>query len=325
MKGISAFRWTPREFVDDRLLSFLFTDTQDTRQQLTFVAERVIRQLERFARDVDGVPGAIVLRDPQSQVGDTTGPVVPHGGERVIKDLYDLIDGIGEFLEPEDGDEGDFAWTGRVAGGTVAAFMRRLRGSLGRVGRLVGAGESRRIDRALEAVTVVDIHDLHEAAQRFVVGALISEVHREKEGKGRFPLSVIVLDELNKYAPREGWSPIKDTLVDLAQRGRSLGVILIGAQQSASRIEPDVLANAAFARFGAIGRGRGRALGVRVDASFDTGARPSAQAGNDGSVPALDSRPDDADFPLPAVGDKVRGSGRGLRSLRGPLDVGIQL
>ena len=76
-------------------------------QQLTFVAERVIRQLERFARDVDGVPGAIVLRDPQSEVGDTTNPVVPHGGERVIKDLHDLIDGIGEFLEPEDGDEGD--------------------------------------------------------------------------------------------------------------------------------------------------------------------------------------------------------------------------
>ena len=246
VEGISAFRWTPREFVDDRLLSFLFTDTQDTRQQLTFVAERVIRQLERFARDVDGVPGAIVFRDPQSDVGDVTNPVVPHGGERVIKNLYDLIEGIGEFLEPEDGNEGDFAWTGRVAGGTVAAFMRRLRGSLGRVGRLVAAGESRRIDRAREAVTVVDIHDLHEAAQRFVVGALISEVHREKEGKGRFPLSVIVLDELNKYAPREGWSPIKDTLVDMAQRGRSLGVILIGAQQSASRIEPDVLANAAL-------------------------------------------------------------------------------
>ena len=245
VEGVSAFRWTPREFVDDRLLSFLFTDTQDTRQQLTFVAERVIRQLERFAHDVDGVPGAIVLRPPQDGT-DPSRPVVAYGGERVIKNLYDLVEGIGEFLEPEDGDEGDFAWTGRVAGGTVAAFMRRLRGSLGRVGRLVAAGPSRRIDRAREAVTVVDIHDLHEAAQRFVVGALISEVHREKEGKGRFPLSVIVLDELNKYAPREGWSPIKDTLVDMAQRGRSLGVILIGAQQSASRIEPDVLANAAL-------------------------------------------------------------------------------
>jgi DNA helicase HerA-like ATPase len=129
--------------------------------------------------------------------------------------------------------------------GTVAAFMRRLYGALPRIGRLVRAGESRRIDRSREAVTVVDIHKLHDAAQRFVVGALVAEVHREKEGKGRTPLTAIVLDELNKYAPREGWSPIRDTLVDIAQRGRSLGILLIGAQQSAARVDPDVLANAA--------------------------------------------------------------------------------
>jgi DNA helicase HerA-like ATPase len=164
----------------------------------------------------------------------------------VIASLHDLVEEIGRHVDPEDGSEPDRAWTSGVAAGTVSAFMRRLYGSLPRVGRLVRAGESRRIDRTREAVTVVDIHDLHEAAQRFVVGALISEVHREKEGKGRFPLSAIVLDELNKYAPRDAWSPIKDTLVDIAQRGRSLGVLLIGAQQTASRIDPDVLSNAAI-------------------------------------------------------------------------------
>jgi DNA helicase HerA-like ATPase len=245
IEGISAFRWTPQEFVEDGLLQFLFTDAADARNQLTFVSERVMAQLRRFARPVDGYPGAIVLRDPYTE-GDDNAAVAARPGERVISNLHDLVEGLAEFLEPEDGDEPDRNWSGRTAIGTVSAFMRRLRAAVGRVGRLVAAGESRRIDRAREAVTVVDIHDLHEAAQRFVVGALISEVHREKEGKGRFPLSVIVLDELNKYAPRDGWSPIKDTLIDIAQRGRSLGVILIGAQQSASRIEPDLLSNAAL-------------------------------------------------------------------------------
>lgn len=244
-ENINAFRWTVREFVDEGLLEFLFTDAQDTRQQITFVAERVIRQLQRFAVDVAGQPGAIVLRDP-SLHGEATGPVPAAKGEKVIENLHDLVDAIGEYLEPLDGSEPDYAWSSRVAPGTVSAFMRRLYGSMPRVGHLVRAGESRRIDRTREAVTVVDINDLHEAAQRFVVGALIREVHREKEGKGRFPLSVIVLDELNKYVPREGWSPIKDTLVDIAQRGRSLGVLLIGAQQSASRIDPDVLSNASL-------------------------------------------------------------------------------
>jgi hypothetical protein len=52
-----------------------------------------------------------------------------------------------------------------------------------------------------------------------------------------------MLDELNKYAPREGDSPIKQILLDVAERGRSLGVILIGAQQTASEVERRIVAN----------------------------------------------------------------------------------
>ena len=76
---------------------------------------------------------------------------------------------------------------------------------------------------------------------------MLKETFAEKEQSGtRLPLSVIVLDELNKYAPRDGRSPLKDMLIDIAQRGRSLGVILLGAQQSASRVAPEVLENASL-------------------------------------------------------------------------------
>jgi DNA helicase HerA-like ATPase len=54
-----------------------------------------------------------------------------------------------------------------------------------------------------------------------------------------------MLDELNKYAPREGSSPIKELVLDIAERGRSLGIILIGAQQTASEVERRVIANSA--------------------------------------------------------------------------------
>jgi DNA helicase HerA-like ATPase len=111
----------------------------------------------------------------------------------------------------------------------------------------VRAGDSTRIDRDAANVTVVAIQSLHEQAQRFVVGALLKETFQHKEATGqRLPLSVIVLDELNKYAPREGTSPLKDMLIDIAQRGRSLGVLLVGAQQSASRVAPEVLENASI-------------------------------------------------------------------------------
>src|SRR4029079_1646316 len=56
----------------------------------------------------------------------------------------------------------------------------------------------------------------------------------------------LVLDELNKYAPRDGSSPIKEVLLDVAERGRSLGIILIGAQQTASEVERRVIANSSI-------------------------------------------------------------------------------
>jgi DNA helicase HerA-like ATPase len=227
-RGVSAFSWTIREFVERGLLRFLFTETADFRNQLTFIEERVRTQLIRNADDVPGEPGAISIEG------------VP------VRSLAELIDVIGEHLDPEDGSEPEFAWTGRVQGGTAAAFMRRLHAAEVRLRRLIRV-DGRGIDRAAEAVTVVDLHKLHDFAQRFVVGALLEEVYADKEATGqRLPIQAVVLDELNKYAPREGHSPIKETLVDVAQRGRSLGIILIGAQQTASRVAPAVVENASI-------------------------------------------------------------------------------
>lgn len=227
-EGIAAFSWTPREFVERGLLRFLFTEAGDFRNQLTFVEERVEAQLRRYAEPVPREPGAVSIEGV------------------VVRSLTDLVAVIGDHLEPPDGADPEFAWTGRVQGGTAAAFMRRLHAAERRVGRLIRP-DGRRVDRAAEAVTVVDLHRLNDFAQRFVVGALLDEVYAEKEATGqRLPLQVVLLDELNKYAPREGQSPIKDTLVDIAQRGRSLGIILIGAQQTASRVTPEVVENASI-------------------------------------------------------------------------------
>ena len=93
---------------------------------------------------------------------------------------------------------------------------------------------------------VVDISRLHDDAQRFVVGALLDGIWREKQGTGREPLRFVVLDELNKYAPAQGFSPLKELLVDIAERGRSLGVLLIGAQQAASAVAQALPRNASL-------------------------------------------------------------------------------
>ena len=245
LEGIDVFAWTPREFVDLGLLEFCFTDANDAKNQLPFIRERVQQQLQRFAADVEGMPGAIALRDPRDEPDGRWRRPIPAGqAGRIITDLPSLVEALEEFLDPDEG-EPDQAWTGRVQLSTVSAFLRRMHAAASRVGHLVRAGQSIRIDRAAANVTVVAIQSLHEQAQRFVVGALLKETFQQKEATGhRLPLSVIVLDELNKYAPREGTSPLKDMLIDIAQRGRSLGVLLVGAQQTASRVASEVLANA---------------------------------------------------------------------------------
>ena len=247
LEGIDVFAWTPREFVDLGLLEFCFTDANDAKNQLPFIRERVQQQLQRFAADVEGMPGAIALRDPRDEPDGRWRRPIPAGqAGRIITDLPSLVEALEEFLDPDEG-EPDQAWTGRVQLSTVSAFLRRMHAAASRVGHLVRAGQSRRIDRAAANVTVVAIQSLHEQAQRFVVGALLKETFQQKEATGhRLPLSVIVLDELNKYAPREGTSPLKDMLIDIAQRGRSLGVLLVGAQQTASRVASEVLENASI-------------------------------------------------------------------------------
>ena len=250
-EGVEVFSWTPRAFIDQDLLEFCFTDASDAKNQIPFIRERVQLQLKRWAVGLDGMPGAVALRDP-AQAPDghawSRDDRIPAAqADVVITDLPSLVRALEVHLEPDDGSEADAAWTARVMPGTVAAFLRRLHAASARLGHLVRADADRRIDRGAANVTVIAIQSLHEQAQRFVVGALLRETFKEKEDTGqRLPLSVIVLDELNKYAPREGTGPLKDMLIDIAQRGRSLGVLLVGAQQTASRVAPEVLENAAI-------------------------------------------------------------------------------
>jgi DNA helicase HerA-like ATPase len=155
-----------------------------------------------------------------------------------------------KLLGPEGDEEGkgDPRWIARQARGTLEAFVRRLRAAIGNVSHLIRGDKPGSPPDPLAGqfqMSVVDIHQLSAQAQMFVVGAILREVFEKKE-KGRPGRVFIVLDELNKYAPREDESPIKDILLDIAERGRSLGVILIGAQQTASEVERRVVGNAAI-------------------------------------------------------------------------------
>jgi hypothetical protein len=246
-QGVQSFFWTIADFCSLELLPFLFADAEDDRQQYTMVVHNVTAELKRAAAS-----GA----DPSS------GQVTIDG--KPIRDFESLVEAIIERVQPdEDGQMG--AWAGRAIGaGTVNAFVRRLYASVRHVAPLVRADvshpEQHKVDFDRQ-VTVVDIHNLNDRAKRFVVGVILRKAFEAKEQSGSArPLQFVVLDELNKYAPREGSSPIKEILLDVAERGRSLGIILIGAQQTASEVERRIIANSAIrvvGRLDAAEAGRG--------------------------------------------------------------------
>ncbi len=233
-RAVSPFYWTIAEFCEQELLPFVFADTEDERAQYTMLIAQVAARLRRDAIAA-GTDGAVRIQGAAS--------------DAIIRTFGDLV----ELLEKELGEDSTrSAWVaGSTVMGSVNALLRRLRSAVAPLSAIVRGDLAHRGERSISTsraqVTVIDLHNLPDRAQRFVVGVTLRAefARKERQGTAR-PLMFVMLDELNKYAPREGDSPIKQILLDLAERGRSLGVILIGAQQTASEVERRILANCAI-------------------------------------------------------------------------------
>ncbi len=201
LTGVDSFYWTLEEFCAGRLLPYVFADADDERQQYTMVVHSVTAHLARHAVPADGGISIDGVR---------------------IGSYGDLVDHVVDQLTD---DETRSTWAGSAINmGTVNAFARRLISSKRDLARLIrgdlAARRPHKIKTAESAqVTVVDLHNLPDRAQRFVVGVTLKTEFEEKEkaGTGK-PLLFVVLDELNKYAPREGTSPIKEVLRDPRRR-----------------------------------------------------------------------------------------------------------
>lgn len=108
-------------------------------------------------------------------------------------------------------------------------------------------------------VHVIDIAKLPEDKQAFVFGDTIRTLYDLQLGQysgdeGVNPPSriVVFIDELNKYASKEipKSSPILKQVLDVAERGRSLGVILFSAEQFRSAIHERVTGNCSTHAYG---------------------------------------------------------------------------
>lgn len=108
-------------------------------------------------------------------------------------------------------------------------------------------------------IYVVDIAKLDENLQSFVFGDVIRAIYELKLGQltdreeEDIPSRIIIfIDELNKYAGSDlpKGSPILRQIIDISERGRSLGVVLFSAEQFKSAIHERVKGNCSTHAYG---------------------------------------------------------------------------
>ncbi|HIQ48444.1 MAG TPA: ATP-binding protein, partial [Aquifex aeolicus] len=230
LEGVFPYKWSMKDFAQEGLLRFLFAEGDEGTTSLHYVIDRVSEKLQQLAKDS---PDNILLDENGKELNS-------------LQDLLNLLHEVIEDRESKRDPDRYREWFGTAATSTAYAFLRRFHHAVSHSKHLIYGDKSGNIDWKSHQLSVIDISDLHGIAKMFVVGSILKKIFKEKEETGNpYPKVFVVLDELNKYAPKDRWSPIKDILLDIAERGRSLGVMLIGAQQTASEIEKRIVANAA--------------------------------------------------------------------------------
>lgn len=178
------------------------------------------------------------------------------GGElKPISTLEDLVEFVKAEVEMAQASNNN--WRGH-SGFTIRKMLNRL-GNLDRrfSGLIANRGEaSDPLDEQFQpnTVYVVDVANLTTDHQSLVFAALITKLRQRMEnsqlGVAR---TVVVVDELNKYAPSGGSDTyVMKALKEISARGRYMGLTLFGAQQFRSRVDKEIVGNSATHIFGHI-------------------------------------------------------------------------
>jgi hypothetical protein len=168
---------------------------------------------------------------------------------------------IEDYFANQTKEEKSDYWNGHHKA-TINKARNRFKSLQDKLGGLLADGEvdyggsTRQVDApfAAQEMRVVDISACNSVVQDLIVTSTINKIWgmAEKSELGVDKL-IIFVDELNKYAAAGSQSSLRDTLVDIAARGRHLNVVLFGAEQFRSKVDDEILGNCGTALYGRVG------------------------------------------------------------------------
>lgn len=177
-----------------------------------------------------------------------------------FKKLFDDVAGISDEdsytgKKSSDNSQGSQQWRGHAVPTIRKVYNRLINISSRCKGLVSNYNESNDLpwgnfeDRT---VYVIDVANLIPLAQDLVFTRVVEKLkeHLEKGDLGVDKIIVFV-DELNKYASNDsGNSYLKQTLLEISERGRYLGLILFSAQQFKSQVNKRIVGNCGTSVFG---------------------------------------------------------------------------
>ena len=243
-----AYYWTLADVIRFDLWTYLFSDQTQQSETLMALVDHLLGLLAEDCPIDAEHPAGLRLRRPDGSNG--------HDGHGTPQSFGELRDWMHDALRDKSHPARD---NGVHTFGTCRALMSRLTDVLGLDGRPIfddGPGTGQPLRVLASGTTdplVIDIATLPNELRRFVVAAVLNQVKAQQIGDRRTPGQVyfLVLDELGIYAPRGARDPITRLFEHVAAQLRSQGIILLGAQQQASKVSETIFGNSEVKAVGA--------------------------------------------------------------------------
>ncbi len=285
---VRPFSWALKDIIDFGLFDLLFSEETRANDNLTTLINWFSHRLSTGRTKAASLDERLGQQpDPRSaarrQLTDTIEKAFNskndlNGGAPVLT-FQDLLDYIERRAHPDADDLTEDSLRS-MSNSTIQALWRRLSRVLspnsGLLRREDMGGAPLALATAEEDVVVIDIQSIQDAhLQRFVIASVLNQLVHWRRGShaARGETFLVVIDELNQYAPKGASDAITKLFEYVASQMRSRGIILFGAQQQGSRVSDVVIENS---QTRVLGRSGGQELADSIWRGFSDGDRKLA-------------------------------------------------
>ena len=235
---VEAYSWSLRDIIEQNLFSYLFAEVDANDANFGALVLDIEGWLTHVKTEIDGTITRLLS-----------------GTEGAPQTFRDLLGWVGQ----QGGT--DSRWSNHHSS-TWKKFYRRLLKLVYECQGVLRIDDQRGKPLALTRTRTSDpqVVDLFTLAgkpeiQRFVVATVLRQLVEARTGTNaiRGLVYLVTLDELNRFAPRGASDAITRLIETVAAEMRSQGIILLGAQQQASKVSEKVIENAALRVLGRTG------------------------------------------------------------------------